>query len=65
MTFLERIRFGPTALLRRDGIEEDESSLLALLSQSLVFGLAIQQLVDRRGTPVSAAIETWRALLEQ
>ena len=63
--FLERLRSGPTALLRRDGADEDESSVLALLSQSLVFGLAIQKLVDRRGTPVAAAIETWQALLEQ
>ena len=55
----------PTVLLRRAGIDEDESSLLALLSQSLVFGLAVQKLVDPRGTPVSAAVEAWQALLEQ
>lgn len=63
--FLERLRSGPTALLCRDGIAGDEASLLALLSQSLVFGLAIQKLVDPRGTPVAAAIDTWQALLEQ
>ena len=55
----------PAALLRREGAGEDESILLALLSQSLVIGLAIQKLVDPRGTPVSAAVEAWQALLEQ
>ncbi len=63
--FLDALRSGPTALLRRDGVDEDESSLLGLLTQSLVIGLAIQKLVDPRGTPVSAAVEAWQALLEQ
>jgi AcrR family transcriptional regulator len=63
--FMERLRSEPTALLCRAGIDEDESWLLALLSQSLVFGLAVQKLVDPRGPPVSAAVEAWRALLEQ
>ena len=63
--FLGQLRLGPTALLRRDGVGEDQSPLLALLSQSLVLGLAIQKLVDPRGVPVAAAIDTWQALLEQ
>ncbi len=63
--FFARLRTGPAAVLQRDGVAEDEAATLALLSQSLVFGLAMQKLVDRRGTPVTAAIDTWQALLEQ
>lgn len=65
VAFLEQMRAGPTALLRRDGFGDEESSMLSLLSQSLVLGLAIERLVDQRGTPVIAVIETWQALLER
>jgi AcrR family transcriptional regulator len=61
--FVERRRRALVAFLERGGVPEPERRPLASLTLALTHGLAIQRLVDRRGTPVQAVIETWRALL--
>jgi AcrR family transcriptional regulator len=61
--FIEQRRRVLGGFLVRGGTSAGEARPLASLTLALTHGLAMQRLVDRRGTPVPAVIETWRALL--
>jgi AcrR family transcriptional regulator len=63
--FVERRRLAMIDFLGRGGVGADEARVLASLNLALAHGLAIQRLVDRRGTPVTKVIGTWRTLLAQ
>jgi AcrR family transcriptional regulator len=64
-TFVATVRDTIAAFFREGMVAEQEALPLASLSLALTHGLAIQLLVDRRGTPVDAALATWRTLLER
>lgn len=61
--FIEQRRRVLGGFLARGGTPAGEARPVATLTLALTHGLAMQRLVDPRGTPVPAVIETWRALL--
>ena len=63
--FQDRLRQGVEAFLRDGDVPTAEARALASLAVALMQGLAIQHLVDPRGTPVQAAVDIWRELLDQ
>ena len=63
-TFVATVRDTMATFFRRGMVAEQEALPLSSLSLALTHGLAIQHLVDRIGTPVQAALATWRELLE-
>jgi AcrR family transcriptional regulator len=63
--FQERVRCAVERFVRDCGVAGGEARSLASLVVALMHGLAIQHLVDPRGTQVEAAVDVWRELLRQ
>ena len=61
--FVDRVCHSMDAFFREGDVPAGEARPLSSLSLALTHGLAIQHLVDRRGTPVEAVIDVWRTLL--
>ena len=61
--FVALVRASMVVYLLEAGMPEVEAGDLAAMCLALTHGLAVQRLVDPRGTPVSSVLETLRVLL--